>query len=146
MDKKTLGVVGAIGSLAAMPLGVGAAQAEPAVPPAQSYADLLQPISNPVERLQLADQQEQEGLLIPAQYRGDDPNYDRGGDRNYDRRDDRNYDRRDDRGDYRSYDRHHHHHFYHSRRWYMSRGYVWYNGAWVYRRAHHHHHHHHSHY
>ncbi len=126
MDKKTLGVVGAIGSLAAMPLGAGAAQAEPAVPPAQSYADLLQPISNPVERLQLADQQEeQQARLIPAQYR-------------------RDY----DRGDYRSDDRYnrHHHHHHHNRRWYMSRGYTWYNGAWVYRRAHHHHHHHHSHY
>ena len=136
MDKKTLGVGGAIGSLAALPLGAGAAQAEPAVPPAQSYADLLQPISNPVERLQLADQQEdQQARLIQAQYQ----NYDRSYDRSYDQR---------DRGDYRSNDRyHHHHHHHHNRRWYMSRGYTWYNGAWVYRRAyHHHHHHHHSHY
>ncbi len=126
MDKKTLGMVGAIGSLAALPLGAGAAQAEPAVPPAQSYADLLQPISNPVERLQLAD--EQEARLIPAQW---------------DRRDYRS----DDRSSYRSDDRqHHHHHHHHNRHWYMSRGYSWYNGAWVVRRSHHHHHHHHNHY
>ncbi len=121
MDKKTLGVVGAIGSLAALPLGAGAAQAAPAVAPAQSYADLLQPISNPVERLQLAD--EQEARLIPAQW---------------DRRNDGGY----DRSDYRSNDRNHHHHHHHNRRWYMSRGYSWYNGAWVVRRSHHHHHHH----
>jgi hypothetical protein len=69
MDKTKLGVVGVIGSLAAMPLAANAASAQPAVPPAQSYADLFQPISNPVERLQLADEQEAgQARLIPAQY------------------------------------------------------------------------------
>jgi len=119
MDKTTLGVVGAIGSLADMPLGANAAVPQaPAVPPAQSYAELLQPIANPVERLQLADaQEEQQARLIPAQY-------------------------------YRGYDRHHHHHHHHNRRWYLSRGYSWYGGAWVLRpvRRNHHHHHHHNHY
>ena len=111
MDKKTLGVIGAIGSMAALPLGAQAAAPQaPAVAPAQSFADLFQPISNPVERLQLADEQEpQNPLLIPVQYRS-----------------------------------HHHHHHHHNRRWYTSRGYSWFNGAWVLRPAHHHHHHHHN--
>ena len=71
MNKTKLGVVvGAIGSLAALPLGASAAVTQqPAVPPASSFSDLFQPISNPVERLQLADEQEaQQARLIPAQY------------------------------------------------------------------------------
>jgi len=113
MEKRQLGIIAAIGSLAALPLGAQAAAQAPAAAPAQSFADLLQPISNPVERLRLADEQEaQNPLLIPVQYRS-----------------------------------HHHHHHHHNRRWYSSRGYSWYNGAWVYRPArHHHHHHHHSRY
>ena len=120
MERTKLGIVGAVGAMAALPLGANAAvPQQPAVPPAQSFADLLQPISNPVERLQIADaQEEQQARLIPAQY-------------------------------YRGYDsHHHHHHHHHSRRWYMSRGYTWLNGAWVLRPPprHHHHHHHHNHY
>ncbi len=113
MDKTKLGIVGAIGSLIAAPLGASAAAApQPsAVPPAQSFADLLQPISNPVERLQLADAQEAEkAQLIPVQYVAH---------------------------------HHHHHHHHHNRRWYLQRGYYWSNGAWVLRPRHHHHHHHH---
>ncbi len=117
MDKTKLGVVGVIGSLAALPVGANAAPQAPAVPPAQSYADLLQPIANPVQTLQISDAQEDQAQLIQAQY-------------------------------VRGYDsHHHHHHHHHNRRWYMSRGYSWYNGAWVLRpRPHHHHHHHHNHY
>lgn len=119
MDKTKLGVVGVIGSLAALPLGANAAvPQEPAVPPAQSYAELLQPISNPVQKLLISDaQDEQQARLIPAQYAVHDHHH------------------------------HHHHHSHHSRRWYLSRGYYWNNGAWVLRpkRHHHHHHHHHDH-
>lgn len=122
MDKSRIGLVGAISSLVALPLGASAAApTAPAIPPAQSYADLFQPISNPVERLQLADAQEAaQARLIPAQYQ--------------------QYDR--------YHHHHHHHHHHHSRRWYQSRGYYWYDGGWVLRpvrRDHHHHHHHHHH-
>jgi len=70
MDKTKLGITSAIGALLALPLGANAAPPqEPAVPPAQSFSDLLQPISNPVERLQVADAQEaQQARLIPVQY------------------------------------------------------------------------------
>jgi hypothetical protein len=72
MDKKKLGLVGALTSLAAV--GAMGAQAAPsAVQPvsrAQSYAELLDPIPNAVERLALVNNQaEPDGArLIEAQY------------------------------------------------------------------------------
>ena len=72
MDKTTLGVIGAISSLVAFPAAsVGAAPAAaPAVPPAQSFSELLDPIPNALERLELADAQADHGgaRLIEAQY------------------------------------------------------------------------------
>jgi hypothetical protein len=71
MDKTTpLRVAAAISALVALP---AAATAEPsstsAVPQAQSYGELLDPIPNAVERLRLADAQEQpRARLIEAQY------------------------------------------------------------------------------
>ena len=57
MDKTKLGLFGAISSLAALP-AAAATPSEPAIPPAASYADLLQPIPNATERLKMADLQE----------------------------------------------------------------------------------------
>jgi hypothetical protein len=72
MDKSTLGIVGAISSLAALPaIAVGAPiPAGPAVPQAQSFAELLGPIPNAVERLKIADADEAGGQpgFIKAQY------------------------------------------------------------------------------
>jgi hypothetical protein len=70
MDRKTATVVGAAAALAA---GAGMAQAAPpapAVPAAASYADLLQPIPNAVERLKMSDMEiaSRPARLIEAQY------------------------------------------------------------------------------
>ena len=68
MKARNIGVVGAISALAVAP-GLGA-QAAPAVPIAQSYGELLEPIPNAVERLQLADAEEaaRPAVLVKAQY------------------------------------------------------------------------------
>ena len=57
MDKTKLGVVAALTSLAV-----------PAVAPAQTFADLLQPIPDAAARLQHADLQGPAPQLIQAQY------------------------------------------------------------------------------
>src|SRR5579859_1596326 len=81
MDKRTATLFGAAAALAAVPALASPPQA-PAVPQASSYADLLTPIPNAVERLQAADAQD--AKLIPAQY--------------------------DDYGRYNRHHHHHHHH------------------------------------
>jgi len=71
MDRKTITLVGAAAALAAGPALAASSAAEgPAVPVAASYAELLQPIPNAVERLKLADAEAdaQPARLIPAQY------------------------------------------------------------------------------
>jgi hypothetical protein len=69
MDKTlSLGVAAAISALVALPAAAEPAAA-PAVPQAQSYSELLEPIPNAVERLRLADAQEApRARLIEAQY------------------------------------------------------------------------------
>src|SRR5579863_1578064 len=131
MKRKTAIMMGAAAALTAGPTlaQTAAAPAESAVPAASSYAELLQPIPNAVERLRISDLQEVQAppaRLIEAQYSG--------------------------QGYGQPYNHHHHHH--HSRRWYQTNGYVWWNGAWIvrprwwgrrdYRQRHHHHHHHNS--
>lgn len=115
MDKTKMGVLGAITSIA-LPAAAGAVPTEPAVAPAQSYADLLQPIPNAVEKLQVADAQEAAGLhggqLIKAQY---------------------------------YHHHHHHHHHAHYYRRYYGGSYYNYN-RYYYRHRHYYHHHHHHHY
>jgi len=116
MDKTALGVVGAISSLVALPTLAGAAATEPPIPPAHSYADLLDPIPNAVERLRLADAQEAaaQPRLIEAQY-------------------------------WRHHHHHHHHNHYRSRSWYLRHGYYWWGGSWMFgHRPYFHHHHHHD--
>jgi hypothetical protein len=117
MNRKTATLLGAAAALAAGPgLAAPAAAEAPAVPVAASYAELLQPIPNAMERLKAADAQ---GELRPARLID---------------------------AQYIAHHHHHHHHHHHNRRWYIQNGYSWYGGAWVLRPRPHHHHHHHSHY
>jgi len=113
MNRKTATMVGAAAALATTPaLGGQAVAREAPVPVAMTYADLLKPIPNAVERLQLADAEDQAAppRLIPAQYN--------------------------------AHHHHHHHHHHHSRRWYLTHGYIWSGGAWIIRPVDPHHHHH----
>ena len=72
MSSKTVGVMGVITAMAAASAGGGQAAPtnEPAVPVAASYAELLTPIPNAVERLRLSDAEaaSRPGRLIEAQY------------------------------------------------------------------------------
>ncbi|HEX4198149.1 MAG TPA: hypothetical protein VHZ26_11970 [Caulobacteraceae bacterium] len=119
MHRKTVTMIGAAAALAAGPGLAGPANAAPpAVPVATSYAELLQPIPNAVERLKASDAEaaSRPARLIDAQY-----------------------------GPFNRH-HHHHHHHHHDRGWYLRNGYYWYGGAWTLRPRHHHHHHHHNHY
>ena len=112
----TMGVLGAVTGLAMTPAAALAASSEPAVPTAQSFAELLDPIPNAQARLQRADIEaaQRPAQVIEAQYV--------------------------------AHHHHHHHHnqYRRSRAWYRSHGYMWSGGGWIVRpRAHHHHHHHH---
>jgi hypothetical protein len=62
MDKTKLGVLGAVSALVALPVGVQAAPT--AVAPAQSFAELLQPIPNAVERLNASDRELAGGVRL----------------------------------------------------------------------------------
>jgi hypothetical protein len=122
MDKTKLGMAAALSAAVAIPSVAGApAQAkEPPVPTADSYADLLQPIPNAVERLKAADEQDRsaaEPQLIKAQY-------------------------------YHHHHHHHHNHHYRYRRWWGGRWYFYDDERTMpwYGRRHHHHHHHHNNY
>ena len=117
MTTRTTSLITAAAALAGLPAMAQAAPTGAApIPQASSYAELLEPIPNAVERLKAADAEvtSQQGEIVQAQYYppapGPGPGY------------------------------HHHHH--HNRRWYMRNGYSWYRGQWVLRPVHHHHHHH----
>jgi len=70
MDRTTLGVAAALSAAIALPAGGANATAptQSAVPQAQSFAELLDPVPNASERLRLADAQEAAPRLILAQY------------------------------------------------------------------------------
>ncbi len=126
MDKTTLGLVGAISSLAAVAtVPAGSASAVEPVARAQSYAELLDPIPNAVERLALVNSQaDRDGArLIDAQYAPDSG-------RGY-----RDGPRYGDNGPV-AHHHHHHHHTYYRRHYRRYRHYT----------HHHHHHHHHNNY
>jgi hypothetical protein len=73
MDKTTAGLLGAVSALAlTTPLATPAAAEAPAVPNANSYAELLAPIPNAVERLKLADAQEARLIRTAAATTGHD--------------------------------------------------------------------------
>jgi len=54
MDKTSLAMAGAVGALVSMTTAQAAAPAAAPMPAAQSFAELLEPIPNAIERLQLA--------------------------------------------------------------------------------------------
>jgi hypothetical protein len=115
MDRLTATLLGAAAAVGVGPaLLASAAQANP-VPVAATYSELLAPIPNAVERLQLANAADAaaQPQLIEAQYN-------------------------------QYQDHHHHHQQRHNRRWYYQHGYVWLNGSWMLRPPPHHHHHHHQ--
>lgn len=58
MDRKIATIVGAAAVLVAAPAAAEAAAEMPAVPVAASYAELLEPIANPVQQLKIADAQD----------------------------------------------------------------------------------------
>ncbi len=71
MDKTRLGAAAAISALIALPSGAASAAtaSQPAVPKAQSFSELLDPIPNAGERLKLADAEDAAApRLIPVQY------------------------------------------------------------------------------
>ena len=70
MKRRTKILVTAAAVAAAGPAVAQASTAEPAVPVAASYSDLLQPIPNAVERLRAADAEaaQRPAKLIEAQY------------------------------------------------------------------------------
>jgi hypothetical protein len=123
-----------LAGVAAAALASSAAIASPAaadpIPHAESYADLLEPVPDAMQRLQVHDE-----LVGAPAAQVQTVQYWRDGRDRYDRGD-------RDRGRYE----HHHHH--HSSRWYRSHGYGWSNGGWYQGRPryeHHHHHHHNQH-
>ena len=138
MDSKTALFVGAAAALVAAPaFAAPAIDQAPAVPPASSYAELLQPISNPLERLRLSDAQAQAqpARLIEAQFV--EHHHHHHHTRLWFRRN--GYIWNGGAWVLRPVYHHHHHHHHHSRIWYQRNGYVWDNGGWVLRPAYHHH-------
>jgi hypothetical protein len=115
MDSKTATLIGAAAALTASPTLAAVDQA-PAVPVAASYAELLTPIPNAVERLKLADAEAraQPPQLIEAQYR--------------------------------AHHHHHHHHHHNRRWYMRNGYFWNNGAWVLRPRPHHHHHHHHSHY
>jgi hypothetical protein len=114
LDSKIAISVGAAAALATTPCLAAPSAEEPAVPPAASYAELLQPIPNAVERLARSNAEiaARPPVLVEAQYVAPDQEH------------------------------HHHHHHHHSNDWYRQNGYTWSGSAWVIRPQSHHHHHH----
>lgn len=119
MESKTINMIGAAAVLAAGAAATTPAAGDP-IPAAASYADLLQPVPDAVNRLSADDSARQSApaRLFDAQYNPGGP----------------------------MAHHHHHHHHHHNRRWYMQHGYRWNGQMWVLRpvRQHHHHHHHHN--
>ena len=117
MDRKIATIVGAAAALVAVPAIAKAASGQtPALTPAVSYSELLEPIQNPIQTLKIADAQDKQARLQNVQLSIELGNA------------------------------HHHHHHHHSHDWYRGRGYVRFGGRWVtrdYYNSHHHHHHHH---
>ncbi|WP_024882037.1 hypothetical protein [Methylosinus sp. LW3] len=130
MDKKTVGLFGAI---SALPLAAATPAAEARtldeVMSPSSYAELLQPIPNAAALLKEAmarEASQPEPGIQTAQYYGDPYNGGYGYSYPYYRR-------------WRHHPHHHHHHHHH--------GWGWGGGGYYYGppRYHHHHHHHHHH-
>jgi hypothetical protein len=113
MSRKTTTFIGAAAALMAGSALAAPVAVEPAIPAASSYADLLQPIPDAVERLKRADAEAaaRRPEIVPVQLVV-----------------------------VQDHHHHHHHHHHHARAWYLAHGYYWHGGAWVVRPVHHHHH------
>jgi hypothetical protein len=114
MDRKTATLVGAAAALASSPAFAAPTTAEaPAVPVAASYAELLKPIPNAMERLRIADAEAaaKPPRLIEAQWV--------------------------------AHHHHHHHHHHNRRWYLQNGYYWYGGAWMLRPRHHHHHHHHH---
>jgi hypothetical protein len=138
MDGKVTTGIGVAAALVAGPSVASPTPNEPAVPPAASYAELLQPIPNAVERLAQsnAEAAARPAALIPVQYQDHHHHHHHSSD----------WYRQNgyvwSGGAWVLRPRSHHHHHHHSNDWYRQNGYIWSGGAWVLRPTSHHHHHH----
>jgi len=148
MKRTTAMLAGAATAALAVGVAVSPAIAEP-IPAATSYADLLQPVPNAMERLAASDASQATGRVELAQYyRNDDRGYYHHHHHHHWRRDrawylNNGYYWSDGRWILRPVYHHHHHDWRRDRAWYLSNGYIWYGNQWVRRPMHHHHHHHH---
>jgi len=89
------------------------------IPPAATYADLLEPVPDAGARLAADDTMRMQGAYLGAHV---------------------------ERTQYwreRYHHHHHHHHHHHSWQWYRDNGYYWNGQVWVIMPEYHHHHHHH---
>ena len=110
------------------------------IPPAATYADLLEPVPNAGARLAEDDNaQMQVAHLELAQYNVPTAHHHH---HHHSARWYRSNGYRWSGGAWVLLPKVHHHH-HHSRQWYSDNGYFWNGRAWVLR-AHHHHHHHHQ--
>lgn len=115
MDKTKMTMAAAMSAAVGLPAGAATALERP-VPPAATYADLLEPVPNAVERLKASDAEAAaRPQVVQTQY-------------------------------YYHHHHHHHHHHQQYRRGYWWGGRYYYNGWGPrYRHYHHHHDHHHHH-
>ena len=116
------------------------------IPPAATYADLLEPVPDAGARLAADDTMRMQGAyLVRTQYWGGRYHHHHHHHHHHSSQWYRDNGYYWDGGDWVIMPQYHHHHYY-SRRWYSDNGYYWNGWAWtrrVYRDHHHHHHHHH---
>ena len=139
MDNKLATGLGVAAALAGGSSIAATVPENPVSAPAASYADLLQPIPNAVERLAQANAEAaaRPPMLIQAQYQ------------------EHHHHHHHHSADWYRQNgyvwsglawvlapRGHHHHHHHSNDWYRHNGYVWSNGGWILAPRPHHHHHH----
>lgn len=117
------------------------AAADP-IPPASSYADLLQPVADAPIRLAADDaMREQSARLTPVRFLQDHHHHHHH--HHHSRRWYRDNGYYWNGGDWAPIPEAHHHH--HHADWYRGRGYRWNGWAWILTPQNHHHHHHHHH-
>ena len=126
-------------ALAASAVGINPAMAEP-IPAVSTYADLLEPVPDAMERLSADDARQATARLIPTQYY-QDPGYPH----HHHHHHHHQYDQYDQNGGDIYYQPQYRQRIRHSRHWYRYNGYNWDGGQWIVRPTHHHHHHHHHH-
>lgn len=117
MDRKIATIVGATAALVATPAVAQAATEAPAVHVAANYAELLEPITNPVQQLKLADAQDARLQNVQLTLQFGNPHHHHHHSSDWYRRN--GYMWYGGRWEPRAYyDRHHHHHHHHSNDYY----------------------------